>query len=278
MIAAVALAYVTPFWIVMPAIREHRDHRIGVDLSAGTPTSHPLWHSLYIGLGYTANRYGIHYADEYAHAAAEEADPGVAYFSEAYAGVLHKQVDALVEHDPGFVARAEAQKAVVELSNVSRYILLLALLLPAALTAGDVARLRPRELALFAPALALSAIPAILAIPIREYEEGLLASVGTIGLLAIGSVAARAEGEWVEGRAAADGRASRLRLTSKRLLARWPKRATMRALLGAVVILVPAFVAARHLEAEHARWNLTQSTSPTVALATAGAGAKPAPR
>src|SRR6202035_5192594 len=113
----------------------HRDHRIGVNLSAGTPTSHPLWHTLYVGLGYTSNRYGIHYLDGYAAAAAQETDAGVRYLSPAYASALHKQVDALIEHDPGFVAKAEAQKAVVELSHTGCYILLLALLLPGALAA-----------------------------------------------------------------------------------------------------------------------------------------------
>jgi hypothetical protein len=277
-IAVLALAYLAPTSIALPAVRAHRDHRIGVDLSANTATSHPLWHSLYIGLGYTSNRYGIHYADGYAAAAAQEADPGVVYLSPAYATALHKQVDAIVEHDPGFVAKAEAQKAVVELSHAARYILLLALLLPAALTARGSSRLRPLDLALFLPALVIGAIPAIVAIPIRDYELSLLAPLGAIGLLAIGSVAARTEDEWLTARAQAErpamprsahGLVGQARLALRCLSGIWQTRSTLRALLVAVAILAPTFLLARHFEAEHERWDRSERNPPRVVLASA---------
>ncbi len=268
-IAAVVLAYITPNWILLPAIRAHRDHRIGVDLNANSPTSHPLWHSLYIGLGYTSNRYGIHYADGYAAAAAQQADPGVGYLTPAYASALHKQVDALIEHDPGFVAKAEAQKAVVELSHTARYLLLLALLLPAALTARGAARLRPPELALFVPALVIGALPAIVAIPLRDYELTLLAPLGSLGLLAIGSAAARAEGEWPISLATADRSTSQARLVLRSLWGTWPTRSTLRTLLVVVAILAPTFLFARHLEAEHERWDRNERNPPSVVLASA---------
>ncbi len=267
-IAAIALAYLAPTSIVLPAIRAHRDHHVGVNLSANTPTSHPLWHSLYIGLGYTSNRYGIHYSDSYGAAAAQEIDPGVRYLSPPYASALHKQVDTLIEDDPGFVAKAEAQKAVVELSHAARYILLLALLLPAALVARGAARLRPLELALFLPALVIGAFPAIVAIPIRDYELTLLAPLGALGLLAIGSAAARAQDQWPASRAAAAGPAARARLTSRGLWSAWPTRSTLRALVLAVAILAPMFLFARHLEAEHERWDRSERTPATVVLAT----------
>jgi hypothetical protein len=273
--AAVALAYLAPIMIALPAIREHRDHRIGADLSAGEPTSHPLWHSLYIGLGYTSNRYDIHYADRYAAAAAQEADPGVAYLSSAYATALHRQVDALIEHDPGFVVGAEAEKAVVELFLAGPYILLLALLLPAALAARGSARLRRRELALFLPALAIGVLPAIVAVPFRDYTLSLLGPLGTLGLMAIGSAAVRAEREWDATRALAVGLRSHARLALHGLAGAWPVRKTMRALVVAVVVLAPTAVLARHLEAEHERWDRSLRNSPTVVLA-APAGASPA--
>jgi hypothetical protein len=268
-IAAVVFVYLAPNSIVLPAIREHRDDRVGVNLSAEEPTSHPLWHSLYIGLGYTSNRYGIHYADRYAAAAAQELDPKVAYLSPAYADALHRQVAALIDRDPGFVVRAEAQKAVVEISHAGRYILLLTLLLPAALVARGAARLRRSELALFAPALLIGALPAIVAIPIRDYELTLLAPLGALGLLAIGSAAARAESAWDAASAAAVGRRSHARLALRGLVETWPARATLRPLLVAVVVLVPAFVFSRHVEAEHERWDQSLRNSPTVVLAAA---------
>jgi len=274
-IAAVGAAYLAPTWIVMPLIRDHRDHYVGTNLSAQAPTSHPLWHSLYIGLGYTSNRYGIHYRDGYAAAAAQEADPGVAYLSPAYSRALHKQVDALIEHDPSFVVRAEAQKGVVELSHAGRYVLLLALLLPAAIAARGPARLRPRELALFIPAVLIGALPAIVAIPIRDYELGLLAPLAALGLLAIGSVAASAEGVWTATRGADSGLAGHARLMLQGLWDAWPKRATYRALAPAVVILALAFVFARHVEAEHESWDRSERNPPKVVLAAVSAGLPP---
>jgi MFS family permease len=275
-ILAVALAYLCPTWIVLPAIREHRDRRVGVDLNAREPTSHPLWHSLYTGLGYTPNRYRIHYLDAYAAAAAQEADPGVRYLSPAYASALHKQVDALIEHDPGYVAKAEAQKAVVELSHAGRYLLLLALLLPAAHTARSPARLRRSELALFLPGLIIGALPAIVAVPFRDYELTLLATLGALGLLAFGSAAARAEDEWRAAKASAVGLAGRVRIALGAVSSEWPVRPTIRALLVAGAILAPAFLFARHLEDEHERWDRSVVNHPTVVLAAGATGSSAA--
>jgi hypothetical protein len=261
-----AAAYLAPAWLALPAIREHRDHLVGVDLSAQEPTSHPLWHTVYIGLGYTSNRYDIHYLDGYAAAAAQQADPGVRYLSPAYASVLHRQVSALVDHDPGFVAKAEGEKALVVLSHSGRYLLLLALLLPGALAARARSRLRPFELMLFLPALAIGALPAILAAPFRDYELTLLAPLGTLGLLTIGSAAARGQRAWISTRAAPEGLRGRGRLALSTLSSTWPIRLTAGVLLCMVLLLAPVYLLARHLEAEHERWDLRIRNPPTVRL------------
>jgi hypothetical protein len=266
-VAAVAVAYFAPGVLLLPAIRAHRDDRVGIDLSANTPTSHPLWHSLYIGLGYTPNRYGIHYLDGYALAAAREVSPRAPYLSPAYASALHREVNALIDHDFWFVAKAEAQKASVELSHAARYLLLLALLLPSALAARGAARLRPFELALFLPALAIGALPAVVAVPSRDYELTLLAPLGVLGLLAIGSAAARAQRQWPAWRAAVLGWATRAQLLLLGQPGSGSRQATLRVLLVAVVLLAPTFLFARHLEAEHERWDRRERNPPTVVLA-----------
>jgi uncharacterized membrane protein len=276
LLAIVALAYLAPTSIMLPAIREHRDHRIGVDLSANEPTSHPLWHSAYIGLGYTSNRYDIHYVDSYGVAAAREADPRAAFLSPAYVNALHKQVDALIEHDPLFVAKAEAQKAVVALLIASPYILLLALLLPAALSAPDRARLHRSELALFIPALAIGVIPAILAAPFHDYELTLLGPLGVLGLLAIGSAAARAQSECGVANKSTVEVLGRIRLMLRSLVGAWPIRATMVTMVITVAVLTPTVLFARHLEAEHESWESSVSNTPKVVLAADRGGAAPA--
>jgi hypothetical protein len=212
LVLAVIFAYLAPTAIILPAIRAHRDDHVHIDLSAHEPTSHPLWHSLYIGLGYTSNRYGIHYGDGYAAAAAQEADPGVTYLSHAYASALHKQVSALLDRDRGLVVKEESEKAVVELFIAGPYLLLLALLLPTALTAHGPAHLRRSEILLFLPALAIGVLPAIVAVPFRDYSLTLLGPLAALSLLAIGSVAARAEAEWDTTQAAARSRSARARL------------------------------------------------------------------
>jgi hypothetical protein len=273
-VAAVALAYLAPTLIVLPLIRDHRDHVAHTNLSAQVPAAHPLWHSVYIGFGYTENRYGIHYSDSYAAAAAEQADPHVRYLSSAYAQVLHKQVDALIRRDPGFVAKAEAQKAAVELSHAGRYILLLVLLLPAALISSGAARLRWWDLALFAPSLVIGFIPAIVAVPFREYELGLLAPLGTLGLLAIGSTAARLEEQW-RGMPRGSSLRDRRRALALAAWRMWPRQSTARWLLGTALILAVALIYARHLEAAHQRWDSKERTPVEVVLA--AASTRPSP-
>lgn len=266
---AIAFAYLAPNSIVLPAVREHRDHRIGVDLSASEPTSHPFWHSLYIGLGYEPNRYDIHYLDSYGGAAVHELDPAAEFKSPAYERALHHQVDALIEHDPSFVVTAEAQKSVVELFLAAPYILLLALLLPGALRADGRARLRAPELALFIPPLAIGVLPALFAVPYRDYELSLLGPLGVLDLLAIGSAAAQAQEQWPRAALAAAGFAARARLVRRGLLDAWPARQTKRALLAAMIVVVPVSVFARHLEVEHSSWERNVSSYPTVKLAAA---------
>jgi hypothetical protein len=270
-VVVLVLAYLSINDVALPAIREHRDHVAGVNLSKGTPTSHPFWHTVYIGLGYEPNRYGIHYADAYAAAAAQEEHPGARYLSPAYASALRKEVLAVLKHEPGFVVKSELQKVLVELYHVSHYILLLVLLLPAALVARGPARLRRWEVALFLPAVVYGALPAIAAAPFREYELGLMAPLGALGLLAIGSAAARGDQAWA-GSDAGARMAARARATFQTVRRAWPVRVTVRALLIAAVVLIPAALYARHLENEHNQWDMRLQPYPHVVLAERPAG------
>jgi hypothetical protein len=143
---------------------------------------------------------------------------------------------------------------------------LLALLLPAALAARGAARLRASELALFLPALAIGALAGVVAAPLRGYELTLLASLASIGLLAIASTAACAEAAWSAAPACAR-RTACARLALRNLEREWPTRPTGRALLAAMVLLVPSFVFARRLEADHERWDRGERGQATVVLA-----------
>lgn len=146
------------------------------------PTGHPFWHTVYIGLGVLPNRYGIYYEDSVAAAYVHKIDPAAAFVSPRYEEILRKRVIHIAETNPGFVARAEAHKAGVELgSGLTRFAALI-LLLPAALLMGAGGRRRLLYAGILAP-IALDAFaPSLIAVPYAEYE---LPWFGVLGCLTV---------------------------------------------------------------------------------------------
>ena len=145
-------------------------------------TDHPLWHTVYIGLGVIPNRYGISYSDSVAAAYVHKIDPTAKYVSPRYEAILRKRVIHIAETDPGFVARAEAHKAGVELGDGLTRFAALILLLPAALLTRAGRRRRLLYAGILAP-IALDAFaPALVAVPYTEYE---LPWFGVLGCLTV---------------------------------------------------------------------------------------------
>ena len=61
-LAVLAVAYLSINSLLIPAVREHRDDRLGTSaLSRDRPRGHPFWHTAYIGLGYLSNGSGLRY-------------------------------------------------------------------------------------------------------------------------------------------------------------------------------------------------------------------------
>ena len=127
--------------------------------------------------------------------------------------------------------------------------------------------LRWRSSRCFSRPWLIGALPAIVAIPLRDYELTLLAPLGVLGLLGIGSAAARAQEQWPAWQAAGLGWAARARLALLGPPGSWSRRGTLRAISVAVAILTPSFLLARHLEAEHRRWDSGERSPVTVVLA-----------
>ena len=69
------------------------------------PARHPLWHNLYMGLGYLENDHGITYLDDAAITRARALSPGVGYMTPAYQQTLRGEVVRITREDPVFVAR-----------------------------------------------------------------------------------------------------------------------------------------------------------------------------
>jgi hypothetical protein len=130
-------------------------------VSALIPT-HLLWHTIYIGLGWYPNPYGIEYRDESGMAATK-----ATYASPEYEAALKAETTRIALADPGFVLGTEARKAIEAIRVEWPWILI-----------GCLAVWRRRSLAV---PFALAFAPMVLAVPIPDYAGGLVA-FGLAGL------------------------------------------------------------------------------------------------
>ena len=126
--------------------------------------SHLFWHTAYIGLGWYPNDYGITYADEAGMAAA------AGYPTPAYEAALRAKIIDIALTDPLFVGRT----VLLKLAEAVRFAMPWVLLLPFAFY---------RRPALVVP-VALTLLPAILAVPQAAYLTGWLAAVLAAPLVA----------------------------------------------------------------------------------------------
>jgi hypothetical protein len=163
--------------LVMHQLIERRDKylaQVGVDQDSDG-SSHPFWHSVYIGLGYVSNVHGIRYQDEVAIARVATLAPNTRYLSAEYNSVLRKEVMRLAWEDPSFVGRAFGAKTLEVLKDVFgnrlHVVLLVALCWWAA---PPVARNRWVGVSLLAGA-AFAALPGILVNPGERYTNGVFA-------------------------------------------------------------------------------------------------------
>lgn len=138
----------------------------------------PMWHSLYIGLGYVPNRHGIEYRDEVAIARVRAVAPHAAYLSPEYTRVLRDEVLRLAREEPGFVLRACAAKAAKLLLYLAAFANVGLLLAP---------RYAPgwRVQLPFAAAVAFSSLQGMIAVPAPHYLLGAFAFATLWALLVI---------------------------------------------------------------------------------------------
>jgi hypothetical protein len=159
------------------------------DFSAHIP-QHPLWHSLYLGLGFNRNRYGIRYMDAVAIDFVKRKDPSALFTSKRYEHVLRQRYFEIVRRDPGFVAQGLLDKSEVTLNDGLQQAPLAVLAIPFMLAVGRRRRLVAVWLALIAAAAVVAFISPVLVIPFQEYELGWLAAFTLLGILVVTWVAA----------------------------------------------------------------------------------------
>jgi hypothetical protein len=109
--ALVLLAYLSISSFAMHAVQVQRDEVVGHDFTSPYPNGHPLWHNLYMGLGYQKNAYGIRIRDAAAVAAAKKEDPGAAFPTKRYEHALRTVYFKTMISHPEFVSREYLVKA-----------------------------------------------------------------------------------------------------------------------------------------------------------------------
>jgi hypothetical protein len=166
---ALAIAFLAPGFLVSRLIHS-RDAYLQTEVPGYSAAlgRHPIWHNIYIGMGFLSNPYAAGYCDQVAIDAVEAAAPGTAYMSPAYESVLKSKILEWLKLHPAFVLFSVFSKTAVAF-----------LMLLVAANLGLIAAVRhpkPRIIEVaFWSAMALSAIPGILAVPVPKYMTGLLA-------------------------------------------------------------------------------------------------------
>ena len=107
------LAFTTPRWVVMA-----RDAAFDMQKAERLAT-HGLSHTLYLGLGFVENKWGIRYDDDYGEEIADKA--GIVWCSPEYFRLMWKLYLARWTEDPVEVARIYLEKAWILLGTPTLY-------------------------------------------------------------------------------------------------------------------------------------------------------------
>jgi hypothetical protein len=113
--ALAVLAFTTPRWVVMA-----RDAAFDMQPAQRLAT-HGLSHTLYLGLGFVENKWGIRYDDDYGEEIAAAAKPPVVFCSPEYFRLMWKLYLARWAEDPAEVTRIYAEKAWTLLGTPTLY-------------------------------------------------------------------------------------------------------------------------------------------------------------
>ncbi len=141
--------------------------------------SHTFWHTVYIGLGYVDNPYGIRYDDSVGDAKVKSIDPSVLYQTPRYQEILRGEVFRLIRTDPGFILRNLFFKGL----KILGYLLLFMNL---GIPAFFYARPSWRVTAPFAFLILFGALPGFVAVPAKPYLLGFISAAVVFGIYLIG--------------------------------------------------------------------------------------------
>jgi hypothetical protein len=145
---------------------------------------HGFWHSIYIGLGFLTNPYGLDYVDEVGIAKVRSIAPQATYLSDEYEAILRREYFRTIYEHPLFFLRTEFAK----LGVVFMYLVAFA-------NAGLVAAYRfpkPRSVELaYWSALSFEALFGLLVVPTPWYLLGFMAFAGVYGIVSVDEAISR---------------------------------------------------------------------------------------
>ena len=180
--AACAVAYFAMSTGAIEAAKAYRDWQAGVTLPSEIRTN---WHSIYIGLGFVENDYGIVYDDSVAIEHARRVDPDVTYLGPGYGETLRKLVFDLARDDPGFIVDNVTSKAgLITRDALTRFWPAL-LLVSLGTLVGPYRRTMRIAAGLALPALAIGFLPPVLVMPLEDYSLGWLGAWGYLWVIGI---------------------------------------------------------------------------------------------
>jgi hypothetical protein len=139
---------------------------------------HPFWHSVYIGLGFLENEYGIKYRDEVAAEKVRAISPSTPYLSKEYERILRNEVFKLIIRHPLFFAITVFAK----LGVIIFYLLISANV--GLITVPFYLKRWPLEFS-FWSAMAFNALFGILVVPDYRYLMGFIAMGCLYGIMGI---------------------------------------------------------------------------------------------
>lgn len=193
-LAALAIVYMSINMFVFSAIRADRDRWLGRTAKTLDVTSaHTLWHTVYAGLGYLPNSYGLRFVDGVPLAVVEREAPGTPFLSGRYEAVIREAYLRFLRDHPEEAIRQYAAKALVTLADATPWSLIVLLTLPAVLLLGPDRRVTRRWILLTLPVLILAFLPVMAALPQCSYEQGLYGALGLVGVMGVCLLLAQAE-------------------------------------------------------------------------------------
>jgi len=183
-LAVVTCVYLSINTFIFSAIRAERDHRLGSAANAlRLQAPHAIWHTAYAGLGYLPNEYGLSYSDDVPSNRVQREAPGTIFLSRRYETIIREAYLRFVREHPVEVVRQYSAKVLVLVADTAPYLLVVLMTLPAVLLLAPDRLIVRRYCVLAIPATIVAFLPAILAVPLQAYEQGLYGVLGLMGIV-----------------------------------------------------------------------------------------------